>query len=290
MVESNKINVTDKIVTNLIQRKENISNQLEKLKSEGQKVDDLINQVKTNTLNENSVLYKKLQNATEEQKNQIIERLEKNRENIQARIEVKDGVLQNIKTDEELKNLKEQVNLHSEERIGIYDNLINLVKDKVILMTENQKSHFINYLKLKISKLNTEGLEKIKNQITDGAIKVELENIIDKIIDLNKPVINQIKKEEIGNKKEERKNIINTVKQEIQELKKTGEKVTSPEERHKILNEIKDIKQEGLEKLKELNPIRNMQGINDIQKPAQPIQETLDILKKIDQNTPVSSE
>jgi len=295
MVETNKIAITDKLVTNYIQKKENINNQLEKLKTEGQKVDDLINSIKNGTVDQDSSLTKKLEKATDEQKALMISNLEKNKENIQKRIEVKEGVLQNAKTDEELKTLKEQIVLTSEEQTTIFNQLVELVKDKMLLLNEVQKNHFNNYLRLKISKLTSEGLIKIKQQIADGSIKVELENIIDKIV--KQTNTNLEKKEVIEDRKDlnkeiqvEKQNILETVKQKIQDLKDTKVKTLTPEEKQKIMNEAKDLKQKSINELKTLNEVKNQKleelkdKMQNLQKPAQPIQQMNKAIENIEEN------
>ncbi len=286
MVEDNKILITDKLVTNYIQKKENIATQLEKLKAKGQKVDELIASIKNGTIDQASPLAKKLENATDEQKAKLISNLEKNKENINKRIEVKEGVLQNAKTDEELKALKEKVILNSEERKAIFDQLVELVKDKILLLNEVQKEHFHNFLRSKIARADAEQLAKMKEQIADGSIKVELENIIAKIVANPKPLVNPEKKVLIEERKdlnteikEEKKGIIENAKQKIQELKDLKIKSLLPEEKQKIMEDAKNIKQEGIEKMKQLNEEKNKRleelkdKVQNLQKPAKPIQQ-----------------
>ena len=293
MVETNKIAITDKLVTGYIQKKENITNQLEKLKNEGNKVDNLIASIKNNTVDQASPLAKKLEKATDEQKALIISNLEKNKENIQKRIEVKEGVLQNTKTDEELKALKDQITLISEDQKTIFNQLTDLVKDKLLLLNEVQKNHFFNYLRLRISKLTSEGMTKIKQQITDGSIKVELENIIDKIVNVNsdKKAIIDERKDLNKETQVEKQNIIETVKQKIQDLKDTKVKTLTPEEKQKIMNEAKDLKQKSINELKTLNEVKNQKleelknKMQDIQKPAKPVQQMNEAIDSIEKNS-----
>jgi len=293
MVETNKIAITDKLVTGYIQKKENITNQLEKLKNEGNKVDDLIASIKNNAIDQASPLAKKLEKATDEQKALIISNLEKNKENIQKRIEVKEGVLQNTKTDEELKVLKDQIALIGEDQKTIFNQLTDLVKDKLLLLNEVQKNHFFNYLRLRISKLTSEGMTKIKQQITDGSIKVELENIIDKIVNVNsdKKAIIDERKDLNKETQVEKQNIIETVKQKIQDLKDTKVKTLTPEEKQKIMNEAKDLKQKSINELKTLNEVKNQKleelknKMQDIQKPAKPVQQMNEAIDNIEKNS-----
>jgi hypothetical protein len=298
LIDTNKIKVTDKLVVNYIQRKENITNQLEKLQTEGQKVSDLINQVKNNSVEQSSLLFKKLENATDAEKAKIVENLENRQENIQKTIEVKEGILQNAKTDEELKNLKDQIALQTEEKKNIFNNLLEMMKDKLVLMNENQKNRFNNYLKLRIAKLTKEGIEEIKQKINDGSVKIELENIISKIIQLDKPIVNQEKKEIIQERielnkeiKEEKKGILDTAKQKIEELKDLKIKNLAPEEKQNIMNKAKELQQESIEKWKQLNEDKNKKlqelkdKMNSMQQPAKPILEQQKALQGINSST-----
>jgi len=280
MIETSKIGIADKLVANYIQKKENITNQLEQLKKEGQQVDELINSIRNGTVDGTSSLSKKLENATDEQKARIITNLENRKENIVKRIEVKQGVLQNTKTDEELKALQTQITLTAEEHKALFDQLIELVKDKVLLLNEAQKNHFYNFLRSKLIRLTKEGVDKLKLQIADGSIKVELENIISKIVANPNPGINPEKKAIIEEKKdinqeikEEKKGILESVKQKIQELKDTKVNTLTPEEKQKIMEEVNTLKQKSIEekslKIKELQ--NKMQNLSKPPKPPLPV-------------------
>jgi hypothetical protein len=264
LIETNRIVITDKLVTNYIQKKENITNQLEQLKKDGQNVDTLINNVKNGTVEQGTPLAKRLENASDEDKAKIIANLENHKENIQKRIEVKEGVLQNAKTDEELKALKSQVVLNAEEHKAIFNQLVELVKDKVLLLNEVQKEHFHNFLRSKIARLTKEGLEKMKQQIADGSIKVELENIIAKIVANPKPIINPEKKAVIEERKdlnteirEDKKGVLDATKEKIQDLRDIKIKTLTPEEKQKLIDDAKKVRQEGIDQLKALNEEKN---------------------------------
>ena len=296
LLEGNKIEAMDKIIANHIQRRDNALSQLEKLKQEGNDVSDLINKVKSNAVDPNSVLFKRLEKATDKQKANIVANLEKRQENIQKRIEVKEGLLQNAKTDEEIQNLKEQVTLLSEERKQILNSLMEMVKEKLMLMNENQKSHFTNYLRLRISKLAKEGLEEMKSKIADGSIRGELESIMAKIVQYNKPVINIEKKEIIKEKvelnqqiREEKKDILETAKEKFSELKDLKIQTLTPEQKQKIVEDAKKAREESVEKLKQLNEEKNRKlqemkdKMNSMQKPAKPITQTQEALDNVQQ-------
>jgi hypothetical protein len=174
-------------------------------------------------------------------------------------------VLQNTKTDEELKALQAQIVLTTEEHKALFDQLIELVKDKVLLLNEVQKNHFYNFLRSKLIGLTKEGVDKLKAQIADGSIKIELENIIAKIVANPNPGINPEKKAIIEERKdinqgikEEKKGILEAVKQKIQELKDAKVKTLTPEERKKIMEETNALKQKSIEELKALNEEKSL--------------------------------
>lgn len=279
MLEEDKITVDNEVVFRFMARRENALNNLENLKIKGEEVKDLIQQIEDNTIDQDSVLYKRLEKATDEQKERIVDNLIKRQENIQNRVQIKETILEDKNTEENIKNPKKETILESEEQTSLLNNLVDIVKDKVVLLNQNQKNHFINYLKLKIFKLKDEGIDALKEKMEDGSIKLELYSIMDKIINYNRPVVSienqeQAKekvKEKINNQekiqeaKQERKGFLEGVRNMFLELKGKNELNEGKEIKEGVVNSNQNMNQlnNNGESLEPMNPMMQQKGLNN---------------------------
>lgn len=248
MLEDDKMEVDNGVVSRFMVRRENALNNLENLKNKGENVSDLIQRIENNTINEDSVLYKRLDGATDDQKERIVGNLIKKQETIQNRIQIKETILEDKNTEENIKNPEKGISLQSEEQNSLLNNLVDTVKDKIVLLSQNQKNHFINYLKLKIFKLKDEGIDVLKEKIEDGSIKLELYSIMDKIINYNRPITS------IENQEQ--------VKEKMQDKVQNQEKVQeTKQERKGFLEGVRNMFLE-LQGKKELNEVGNDENQN----------------------------
>jgi hypothetical protein len=284
MLENDKMSVDNKVVSRFMARREKALNNLENLKNKGENVSDLIQRIENNTIDQDSVLYKRLDGATDDQKEKIVDNLIKKQEITQNRIQIKEAILEDKNTEENIKNPEKGIVLQSEEQNSLLNNLVDTVKDKVILLNQNQKNHFINYLKLKIFKLKDEGIDVLKEKIEDGSIKLELYSIMDKIINYNRPVVSienqeQVKEkiqekiqnqEKIQEMNQERNGFLEGVKNMFLELK--GKKELNEE---KEINEVSDNSNQNMNQL-------NNGGVN--LEPMQPMMQQKGLNNKLENN------
>lgn len=278
MLEDDKMEVDNGVVSRFMVRRENALNNLENLKNKGENVSDLIQRIENNTINEDSVLYKRLDGATDDQKERIVGNLIKKQETIQNRIQIKETILEDKNTEENIKNPEKGISLQSEEQNSLLNNLVDTVKDKVVLLSQNQKNHFINYLKLKIFKLKDEGIDVLKEKIEDGSIKLELYSIMDKIINYNRPITS------IENQEQ--------VKEKMQDKVQNQEKVQeTKQERKGFLEGVRNMFLE-LQGKKELNEVGNDENQNMSQlnndgtnlEPMQPMMQQKGLNNKLKNN------
>ncbi len=284
MLGDDKMEVDNEIVSRFMVRRENALNNLENLKNKGENVSDLIQRIENNTINEDSVLYKRLESSTDDQKERIVDNLIKKQEAIQNRIQIKEAILEDKNTEENIKNPEKGIVLQSEEQNSLLNNLVDTVKDKIVLLSQNQKNHFINYLKLKIFKLKDEGIDVLKEKIEDGSIKLELYSIMDKIINYNRPIVSienqeQVKEkiqekvqnqEKVQEMKQERNGFLEGVRNMFLELKGKKE-----------LNEGKELNEVGNEENQNMDQLNN-DGVN--LEPMQPMMQQKGLNNKLENN------